>query len=136
MLFLARSIDDPPPHQVNFLKGCIVGGIIRGTTTSENKLYFQKFGEAAAKLVAAGGPSPSQMRSAASSAMVPKRAGRGRGAAGGAERGGAEGAMVGAFDRQVKVAVVAMTWCVIFLAGFVLRHDVAQGVQHALGMGK
>ncbi len=42
---------------MNFVKGCLVGGIIRATTTSSNKEFFRIYGEAAAKAVAQGGPS-------------------------------------------------------------------------------
>lgn len=47
---------------MNFVKGCIVGGIVRATTTSSNVAYFKSYAAAADNLIAAGGPSPQQLR--------------------------------------------------------------------------
>ncbi|GAX76603.1 hypothetical protein CEUSTIGMA_g4049.t1 [Chlamydomonas eustigma] len=140
--------------KVNFLKGCIVGGIIRMTTTNENLAWFKKWGEEAAKLVAAGGPSLSQVVQPATSLSTLSsnnkrllsgasavRMGAGSGAEGTAGPDGSNSrvkdaaAAVIPVQRHVRVAVVFL----LFLAGFVhqivLRHDVQEVRGMILGGG-
>jgi len=44
--------------KVNFLKGCLLGGIIRATTVNSNKEFFRIYAQDAAEAIAAGGPPP------------------------------------------------------------------------------
>jgi len=133
--------------KVNFLKGCIVGGIIRMTTNNENVAWLKKWGEEATKLVAAGGPTLSQVTQPSTSSSTLSSNKRTLGiskfgvGAGCTEESGAVGSsdrkdrLVIPVQRHVRVAVVFL----LFLAGFVhqivLRHDVQEVRGMILGGG-
>ena len=117
---------------MNFVKGCIVGGIIKMTTTNSNIAYFKGYTAAAAKLIAAGGPTPAQLRQASSAskpslAIKPKASWGGRGASAGAA-GSSSDHQVATMPKsgQVRVAMVFLLMLAGLVHQIVLRNDMVE----------
>ncbi|KAG1678886.1 hypothetical protein FOA52_003554 [Chlamydomonas sp. UWO 241] len=114
--------------KVNFVKGCLVGGIIRATTTSSTKDFFRLYAESAVQAVAAGGPPPAPPRAAraSKSAAPAAMAASQQPPASAAKRAPASRVQSTPVERQLQVALLLMLLLVCLVHQGVLRRDVTQ----------
>lgn len=111
--------------KVNFIRGCMVGGIIRATTTNSNKEFFRTYAQSATEAIAAGGPPPAPPPTAADASASASAAAAAAPAApkSQAHRAGSGAAMP--MERQLQVFLLFLLLLVCLVHQVVLRRDVA-----------